>query len=317
MSIAIHRRAGLVPLAVAACLAASTATATPDAPRPAAAPATAADPAGDTFGEAAVQVDLVSFAAVVEGPNLVIEMTFAGPVALPGTAGDDALTGYVDLDVDRDGDIGNEGFVEFFSPHETGLGIEYYLDLGSYGSGSLDVIDDGDATIAGQAAADFSAGDTRLEIRVPAAVLGGDAVVHAAVVVGTALEATDAAPNAGFVTSGPGPGTGAVRLNGDRFAVEIEWRDFLGNTGTGQLAVRSDDSANFWFFNPDNWELLIKVLDGCGTNDRWWVFLSAVTTVEYTVTVHDTQSQVTRTYSNDLGETPTAITDTAAFDTCP
>ena len=89
------------------------------------------------------------------------------------------------------------------------------------------------------------------------------------------------------------------------------------DTGTGQLAVRSDDSANFWFFNADNWELLIKVLDGCGTNDRYWVFLSAVTTVEYTVTVHDTQSQVTRTYTNDLGETPTAITDTAAFDTCP
>lgn len=318
MSIAVPRRARLVPLAVAACLAASAATAAPAAPRPAVAQVTVGDPTGDTFGDGAVQVDLVSFAATVEGSDLVIEMAFAGPVTLPDAGGDDALTGYVDLDVDQDGDTGNEGFVEFFSSYDTGLGIEYFIDLASYdsGDGTMEVIDDGDGTIAGAAAATFSAGATMLEIRVPTAVIADDGAVHTAVVVGTALP-SDAAPNGGLVTSGPGPGAGAVLLNGDRFAVEIEWRDFVGNTGTGQLAVRSDDSANFWFFNPNNWELLIKVLDGCATNDRYWVFLSAVTNVEYTVTVHDTQSQVTRTYGNDLGETPTAITDTAAFDTCP
>lgn len=290
-----------------------------DGPRHVIAQATVSDPAGDTFGAGADQVDLLSFAAAVDGADLVLEMTFAAPVTLPDAGGDAALSGFVDLDVDQDGDTGNQGFVDFFSPYDTGLGIEYYIDLGSYDSanGTMAVVDDGDSTIAGAAAATFSAGATMLEIRVPTAVLADDGAVHTAVVAGTALEPTDAAPNGGLVTSGPGPGTGAVLLNGDRFAVEIEWRDFFGNTGTGQLAVRSDDSANFWFFNPNNWELLIKVLDGCATNDRYWVFLAAVTTVEYTVTVHDTQSQVTRTYTNELGETPTVITDTAAFDTCP
>lgn len=334
---AVRLGARLTPPAAVACLAAfalaavSAVTSTAadrnrgaqalpgDGPRPVVAQATAGDPPGDTFGNGAVQVDLLSFAAEVEGADLVVGMTFAAPVTLPDAPGDAALTGYVDLDVDQDGDTGNEGFVDFFSPYDSGLGIEYYVDLGSYDSetGTMEVIDDGNATIAGAAAATFSAGATALEIRIPAAVLADDGAVHTAVVAGTALGPTDAAPNGGLVTSGPGPNPGAVLLNNDRFAVEIEWRDFFGNTGIGQLAVRSDDSANFWFFNPNNWELLIKVLDGCATNDRYWVFLSAVTTVEYTVTVHDTQSQVTRTYTNDLGETPTVVTDTAAFDTCP
>lgn len=287
------------------------------APRPVVAQATVADPAFDTFGDGTVQIDLVSFAAGVEGPDLVLEVAFIAPVAFPGTGGDDALTGYVDLDVDQDGNTGNQGFVDGFSPYFSGLGIEYYVELGSYDSGTMDVIDDSDGSIAGQATATFSGGDTMLEIRVPLTVIADDGAVHTALIVGTAIEPTDAAPNGGLISSGQGPTTGAVLLNGDRFAVDIEWHDFRGNNGTGHLAVRSDDSANFWFFNANNWELLIKVLDGCSTNDRYWVFLSAVTTVEYRVTVNDTQEQVTRVYTNDLGETPSAITDTAAFDTCP
>lgn len=346
MSIVIRRTAAAgrrsarpTPPAIAACFAAAClvfllaaapadaadrrwgarAGAASDEPRAAVAQATIGDDVGDTFGDGPVQIDLVSFAAGIEGPDLVIELAFADPVALPHTPGDDALIGYVDLDVDQNGATGNESFVDFFSPYDTGLGIEYFVDLGSYdpGSGTMDVVDDGDASIAGEATATFSGGATMLEIRVPTAVIADDGVVHTAVVVGTVIEATDAAPNGGFITSGQGPSGGAVLLNDDRFAVDIEWRDFFGNTGTGQLAVRSDDSANFWFFNPNNWELLIKVLDGCPVNDRFWVFIAAVTTVEYTVTIHDTQEQVTKSYSNALGETPIIITDTAAFNTCP
>ena len=55
------------------------------------------------------------------------------------------------------------------------------------------------------------------------------------------------------------------------------------------------------------------MLDGCAVNGNYWVFLSAVTTVEYTVTVTDTESQVTRVYRNELRERPSAVTDTAAF----
>ena len=39
----------------------------------------------------------------------------------------------------------------------------------------------------------------------------------------------------------------------------------------------TNDSGLFRFFDPLNWEILIKVLDGCRTNGRMWV-LGASTT---------------------------------------
>lgn len=107
-------------------------------------------------------------------------------------------------------------------------------------------------------------------------------------------------------------------LNGGRFRVEVEWLDFLGATGPGMvLPFTSDDSGLFWFFNSDNWEMLVKVLDGCGFNDRFWVFAAATTDVQYTLKVTDTETGLAREYFNPLGTAAQAITDTDAFATCP
>ncbi|MCP4247817.1 MAG: ricin-type beta-trefoil lectin domain protein [bacterium] len=107
-------------------------------------------------------------------------------------------------------------------------------------------------------------------------------------------------------------------LNQERFRVDLEWHSFDGTTGSGKaVPVGSDDSGLLWFFEADNWEMLIKVLDGCAFNDRLWVFAAATTTVEYTVRVTDTQVGAIREYHNELGEAADAITDTDAFDTCP
>lgn len=108
-----------------------------------------------------------------------------------------------------------------------------------------------------------------------------------------------------------------ICLNRTRFAVEVDWMDFDGGTGAGQVVeFRSDDSGMFWFFNENNWELLIKVLDGCAINDRFWVFAAATTDVEYTLNVTDTLTGETREYFNPLGSAASAITDTTAFATC-
>jgi hypothetical protein len=40
----------------------------------------------------------------------------------------------------------------------------------------------------------------------------------------------------------------------------------------------------------NNLEMLIKVLDACAFNNRYWVFFSAGTNVEFTLTVTDTRS---------------------------
>ncbi len=78
----------------------------------------------------------------------------------------------------------------------------------------------------------------------------------------------------------------------------------------------SQDSGLFWFFEAENRELLVKVFDGCGINDRFWVFSAATTDVEFTLRVTDTMSGTVKTYFNPLG-VAAANTDTDAFATCP
>ena len=60
-------------------------------------------------------------------------------------------------------------------------------------------------------------------------------------------------------------------------------------------------------------ELTVKVLNGCGVNDRHWVFVSSGSTVRWTVTVTDTGHLTQRTYENDLGEVAPLSADTGAF----
>ena len=106
-------------------------------------------------------------------------------------------------------------------------------------------------------------------------------------------------------------------LNHDRFRVEVSWRNYAGQTGVGTAVPFRSDSGLFWFFGADNIEFLVKVIDGCGLNSRYWVYAAATTDVEYTMTVTDTLRDVTETYTNPLGTASPAITDSSAFATCP
>lgn len=106
-------------------------------------------------------------------------------------------------------------------------------------------------------------------------------------------------------------------LNGGRFKVEVKWKDFGGVQGSGQVVpFGSADSGLYYFFSANNWEMLVKVLNGCGINNRFWVYAAATTNVEYTLFVTDTASGRTQAYFNPLGTAAAAITDGSAFDTC-
>ena len=99
-----------------------------------------------------------------------------------------------------------------------------------------------------------------------------------------------------------------------RFEIEVSWKDFEGTEGQGRLvAAPSSDSALYWFFHPDNWELMVKVLDGCAINGHFWVFAAASTDVEYTVDIRDLVEERDWTFTNPLGVNSPAVTDTAAF----
>jgi hypothetical protein len=116
------------------------------------------------------------------------------------------------------------------------------------------------------------------------------------------------------------PTTNAHCLSSDRFKVRTHWRTTNGTRGTGPAVqgASTNDSGLFYFFNPDNWEVLLKVLNACSsTQPRFWVFSAATTNVEYTITVVDTQEQQARSYFKPQGPPAPAITDTNAFATCP
>ncbi len=114
------------------------------------------------------------------------------------------------------------------------------------------------------------------------------------------------------------PGDQRLCLGGGRFAVEGEWRNFQGETGPARTVPRgSADTGMLWFFRDSNWEVLIKVLNGCGVNGHYWVLASATTTVEYSIRVTDLATGQTETYSNPLGTRSQAFADTTSFATCP
>lgn len=103
----------------------------------------------------------------------------------------------------------------------------------------------------------------------------------------------------------------------DRFLVDVEFRTQAGQSGMAEALPLSNLSGTFYFFNPDNREFLVKVINGCSINDRYWVFFAATTNVEYTLTVTDTEAGTSKQYTNPLGTPAAPVQDTSAFATCP
>jgi len=108
------------------------------------------------------------------------------------------------------------------------------------------------------------------------------------------------------------PGAQRLCLNGGRFAVEAAWKDFSGHTGTGTAVPLTGDTGYFWFFSPTNVEVMTKVLDGRGLNGKFWLFYGALSNVEYTLTVTDTQTGAVKIYKNPSGQFG-SVGDTGAF----
>ena len=117
-------------------------------------------------------------------------------------------------------------------------------------------------------------------------------------------------------------GSETLRLQNGRFEVELVWQTRDGAIGDGcaVAGTESRDSGLLWFFQPENWEFLVKVLNQCSNpNARgYWVFAAAATDVSYDLVVRDTRSGAVRSYSKQVGTQAVSITDNRAFpDACP
>ena len=109
------------------------------------------------------------------------------------------------------------------------------------------------------------------------------------------------------------PSPTALCLSGNRFQVEVNWKDFQGGTGAGQAVPITADTGYFWFFSDSNIELIVKVLDARGLNGKFWVFFGALSNVEYDLKVTDSVTGSTKSYHNPSGQFA-SVGDTTAFD---
>ncbi|HEX9670013.1 MAG TPA: PKD domain-containing protein [Thermoanaerobaculia bacterium] len=117
--------------------------------------------------------------------------------------------------------------------------------------------------------------------------------------------------------SGPcAPGDTTLCLVGGRFRVTVDWTLGDGSRGQGHAVPLTGESGVVWFFGEQNLEMLIKMVDACTFNDRFWFFFAATTDVELRVTVVDTVTGARREYQNPLGHAADPVQDTSAFATC-
>lgn len=110
---------------------------------------------------------------------------------------------------------------------------------------------------------------------------------------------------------------GTLCLQEDRFAVSVAWTDpRTGNSGVGSPIPVTDDTGTFWFFQAENLELMVKVLDARAVNGHFWVFFGSLTDVEFELIVTDLLTGDSRSYTNPPFEMA-GRADTLAFDGTP
>lgn len=86
-----------------------------------------------------------------------------------------------------------------------------------------------------------------------------------------------------------------------RFSARVTLRAGDSGTAAGAATKISDRygvfSAPSLTSDPDNPEVLVKILDGRPVNGRWWVFIGGLTGFDYDVTIRDTFYKREKTYT--------------------
>jgi len=111
-------------------------------------------------------------------------------------------------------------------------------------------------------------------------------------------------------------GAPRLPLGGGRFEVCALWTAYDGTRGAGVPVALTEDSGGFWFFGPENLEVVVKILDGCGVNQRFWLYSAGLTDVEVTLGVLDTWTGQTWVRDTSLASPFPPIQDVEALPVC-
>ena len=105
-----------------------------------------------------------------------------------------------------------------------------------------------------------------------------------------------------------------LTLHNRRFEVSVSfYDDGWSDAGVVPVDLPGESSGLFSFFDHANAEMLVKVLNGCAYNSHWWVFAAAATDLGFEIRVLDTRTGAERTYTNESGTAPPALTNIDAF----
>ena len=134
-----------------------------------------------------------------------------------------------------------------------------------------------------------------------------------ATVAASEVGASDESESAGCVETDT-----VMCLQDGRYEVTLAWTTLSGETGPAKVArPRTRDSGLFYFFSYNNWEVLLKVLDGCAVNKHHWVYAASATDLGLNMVVRDTVTNQKKEYFKTAGTPAPATTDSGAFpDAC-
>lgn len=99
-------------------------------------------------------------------------------------------------------------------------------------------------------------------------------------------------------------------LQNSFFNIGVTWETPEGVAGVGHAVQLSEETGYFWFFNPSDAEIVIKVVNACSFNDRFWLFAGGLTNTKVVITVTDVFSSISRSYVNPQGSPFQPIQDT-------
>ncbi|HYH44823.1 MAG TPA: serine protease [Thermoanaerobaculia bacterium] len=113
------------------------------------------------------------------------------------------------------------------------------------------------------------------------------------------------------------PNRTTLCLSAGRFQVQATWQPPGGAATPARAVGLTPDSGYLTFSDPDNVEMVVKLVNACGLNSRYWVFAAGLTNVRVVTTVTDTSTGTVKTYTNPQGTAFAPLQDTNAFATCP
>ncbi len=189
--------------------------------------------------------------------------------------------------------------------------VEYWITVSDLVTGAVKTYHNPYGNLCGQGdTSAFAPQAAAASVAAPAGASGSWVAVplpETGAPIGLSDAAADSAP--GSCVAGPQD----LCLLGNRFRVSVRWHTPNGAAGDGGAAAVTDETGTFWFFDPANVELMVKVLDGRAVSGKYWVFYGALSDVQYDITVTDTVTGSTKQYHNRQGNL-CGLGDTNALD---